>query len=373
VAGANFLTYGTTERVANRLGAGRSAEAAEVGVQAMWLALFVAAVAVPALILGAEPLTSILGASDEVRGFAVQYLRIAALGVPFVLVALAAQGILRGASDYRTPLVILVASNVVNLVIELVLVIGLGYGLAAAAWSTVIAQAGAGIAFLVAIRSSLARSPRRRPDFDAMGPLLTAGRHLLLRVGAMLAVFTGATAIAARVDGPTLAAHQIAMTMFFFLALVLDALAVPAQTLVAEQLGNQGGDALQIADRVARLSIVVGAGLAAVVALTAPFLPHLFTSDGEVITRATGALLLLAALLLPGAIAFAYDGVLIGAADYRFLGLAALGYLAAVVPLAIVLVSSPSLGVGGIWTALLAWMVLRAVVNRLRVARVLVA
>ena len=71
-----------------------------------------------------------------------------------------------------------------------------------------------------------------------MAPLLTAGRHLLLRVGSMLAVFIGATAIAARVDEPTLAAHQIAASLFLFLALALDALAIPAQTLVAEELGQ---------------------------------------------------------------------------------------------------------------------------------------
>ncbi len=76
-----------------------------------------------------------------------------------------------------------------------------------------------------------------------MRPLLSAGRYLLLRVGSILAVFTGATALAARVDPPSLAAHQIAASMFAFLALTLDALAVPAQTLVAEELGRDDGDA----------------------------------------------------------------------------------------------------------------------------------
>ena len=256
VAGSNFLTYGTTERVANRLGAGRTADAADVGVQAMWLAGFVSLVAVPALFFGARPLASALGADGEVLEFAVEYLRIAAVGVPFVLIALAAQGVQRGAADYRTPLVILVASNLANLVIELVLVFGFDLGIAGAAWSTVVAQAGAGVAFLVTVRRRLEPARRRRPSRAEMTPLLTAGRHLLLRVGSMLAVFTGATAIAARVDDPTLAAHQIAMTMFLFLALVLDALAVPAQTLIAEELGHGGARSAEIAGRVVRLSLV---------------------------------------------------------------------------------------------------------------------
>jgi putative MATE family efflux protein len=370
VAGSNFLAYGTTQRVANRLGAGRPDEAADIGVQAMWLALIVSLMAVPALVFGARPLATAIGADGAVLEFAVEYLRIAALGVPFVLIALSAQGVQRGAADYRTPLVILVASNLANLVIELVLVFGLHMGIAGAAWSTTIAQAGAGVAFLVVVRRRLAPARRRWPRWAEMAPLLTAGRHLLLRVGSMLAVFTGATAIAARVDASTLAAHQIAMTMFLFLALVLDALAVPAQTLVAEQLG-QGAGAAALAGRVVRLSLVGAGILAVVVAGLAPLLPHVFTDDPAVVSRATAATLFLALLLLPGAVAFADDGVLIGAGDYRFLGVAAFGYLLAVLPIGIAVLAVPSLGIAGIWIGLTVWMTLRAVVNTLRVRHVL--
>ena len=373
VAGSNFLTYGTTERVANRLGAGKEPDAADVGVQAMWLAGFVAIVAVPALVFGARPLASALGADGDVLEFAVEYLRIAAVGVPFVLITLAAQGVQRGGSDYRTPLVILVVANVANLVIELVLVFGFDLGIAGAAWSTAIAQAGAGVAFLVVIRRRLRPAQHRLPRWVEMAPLLTAGRHLLLRVGSMLAVFTGATAIAARVDEPTLAAHQIAMTMFLLLALVLDALAIPAQTLVAEELGQDGRSAAEIARRVVRLSVIAAGGIALALAVTSPLLPQVFSDDPAVTSRATSALLLLALLLLPGAVAFADDGVLIGAGDYRFLGVAAFGYLLAVVPFAVLLLANESLGIVGIWSGLVAWMVLRAVVNTMRVTRLLPA
>lgn len=371
VAGSNFLTYGTTERVAGRLGAHREDAAADVGVQAMWLAGLVAVVATPALILGARPAAAALGADGAALEFSVEYLRIAALGVPFVLIALAAQGVQRGAADYRTPLVILVAANVANLVIEVVLVFGFDLGIAGAAWSTVVAQAGAGVAFLAVIRRRLRPARQRRPDRAEMAPLITAGRHLLLRVGSMLAVFTGATAIAARVDDSTLAAHQIAMSMFLFLALVLDALAVPAQTLVAEELGRGGLDARLIASRVVALSVVAAGALATALLLTSPLLPRIFSDDPAVVSRATGALALLALLLLPGAVAFADDGVLIGAGDYRFLGLAAFGYLVAVVPIAVAVLITPSLGIAGIWLGLTVWMALRAVVNTLRVRRVL--
>jgi putative MATE family efflux protein len=370
-AGCNFLTYGTTERVARRRGAGDDAAAAEVGVQAVWLSTLVAAVVVPLIVLGAPVFGRLLGGEGDVLDFGVTYLRISAAGVPFVVFALAAQGVLRGVLDYRTPLVVLFFSNLLNTVLEIVFVYGLDLGVPGSAWSTVIAQVLAGAAFAFAIRPYLVGAAQRRPSWIGMSPLLTAGRHLLLRVGSMLAVFTGATAIAARIDEPTLAAHQIAASLFFFLALALDALAIPAQTLVADELGRGSTtDAGIVSTRTARLSVFAGVGLALLVAVAAPLLPHAFTGDAAVIARATDALWWLAVLLVPGAIAFAYDGVLIGAADYRFLGVAALGYLLAITPFGLAVLGF-DLGIAGIWASLTLWMVMRAIVNHKRSTRLL--
>jgi putative MATE family efflux protein len=370
-AGCNFLTYGTTERIARRRGAGDAAGAAEVGVQAIWLSALVGAALVPLVAVGASLLGRLLGGDGAVLDYGVTYLRISALGVPFIVFALAAQGVLRGVADYHTPLVILFSANAVNVVLELWFVYGLDLGVPGSAWSTVIVQVGAAAAFAVTIRRYLAGAPSRRPDWAGMAPLVRAGRHLLLRVGSMLAVFTGATAIAARTDEPTLAAHQIAASLFLFLALVLDALAIPAQTLVADELGRgSAAGAAALSNRTAWLSLYTGIGLAALVAVAAPLLPHAFTSDAAVVSRTTDALWWLAVLLIPGAIAFAYDGVLIGAADYRFLGLAALAYLIVVTPIGLAVLGL-DLGITGIWAALTLWMIIRAAVNHRRARRLL--
>lgn len=371
IAGSNFLAYGTTQRVANRLGAADRVGAAGVGVQAMWLAAIIGIVAAPVLAALAVPLPDWFGASEDVMPFATTYLRISALGVPFVLVGLAAQGTQRGASDYRSPLIVLVTSNVVNAVLEVVLVFGFGLGVAGAAWSTVVAQVLAGGALVVLARPHLRRAVSLRPVWEQMGPLLSAGRHLLLRVAAMLVVFTGATSLAARVDDATLAAHSIAVTMFLFLALTLDALAVPAQTLVAEEIGRGGGAAAEVNRRAVRLSLMVGLGLAVLLAATAPLMARIFTDESDVISRATAALWFLAAVLVPGSLAFATDGSLIGAGDYAFLGRAALGYMVAVIPIAVAVVAVPEFGIVGIWTGLLMWMTLRSLVNFRRSRRIL--
>ena len=371
IAGSNFLAYGTTQRVANRLGSSDAAGAANVGVQATWLAAMIGVVAAPLLAAFANPFAELLGASDEVLPFAVTYLRISAIGVPFVLVGLAAQGTQRGASDYRSPLVVLVATNIVNAVVEVVLVFGFDMGVAGAAWSTVVAQVLAGSALLLLARPHLRAASSMRPTWSEMAPLLSAGRHLLLRVGAMLVVFTGATSLAARVDDATLAAHSIAVTLFLFLALTLDALAVPAQTLVAEELGRGGDGAAEVNRRAVRMSLIIGVGLAVVLAASAPLIARIFTDEADVISRATAALWFLAAVLIPGSLAFATDGSLIGAGDYAFLGRAALGYLVAVIPIAAAVLLVPGFGIAGIWTGLLVWMTLRSGVNFRRSRRVL--
>lgn len=373
-AGSNFLTYGTTERVARRVGGGDHAGGANVGVQALWLAVFVGLPAAPLLAVGAPAIVGAFGGSGEVAGHAVEYLQIRTIGVPFMLVTLAAQGVLRGVSDYRTPLAVLLVSNVGNVVLELYLVFGLDFGIAGAAWSTVVAQVGAAVAFLVLIRRRLLAATVRRPDRAGLTPLLTAGQHLLLRVGAMLGVLSGSTAIAARIDAPTLAAHQVVMTLFMFVALTLDALAVPAQTLVAEDLGRSGKPAAHlVARRAVRLSVVTGAGLGIGLLVAAPWLPYLFTPDAEVRARATTALVVLAAAMIPAAVAFAHDGILIGAGDYRFLGLAAVAYLVATAPFGIAVLTVDGAGITGLWLALAWWMLLRAVVNHHRTRSVLSA
>jgi putative MATE family efflux protein len=371
-AGANFLTYGTTERVARRLGAGDRAEAANVGVQAMWLSVLFGVPAAPVLFLLARPVSSLFGATGEVLDHAATYLSLSAIGVPFFLVTLAAQGVLRGASNYTTPLWVLLGANVANLLIELVFVFVFDMGIAGSALSTVIAQIGAGLVFLRILRPQLMRATIRRPDRDGMRPLMSAGKFLLLRVGSMLAVFGGSTAIAARIDKVTLAAHQVVNSLFIFLALTLDALAVPAQTIVAEELGKQDvPTAAHVAKRSVRLSLWTGIGLGVVLAALAPVIPHVFSDDSAVIDRATGGLWWLSIALIPGAIAFAYDGILIGAGDYRFLGRAAFAYLLAVAPLAVLILLVPGLGIAGIWASMLVWMIIRAFVNDRRTAIVL--
>ena len=99
------------------------------------------------------------------------------------------------------------------------------------------------------------------------------------------------------------------------------------------------------------------------IAALSPVIPHVFSNDPAVQSRITAALLVLAVMQFPGAIAFAMDGALIGAHDMAWLGRQAIRNLVAFAPLAIATVIWPRLGLAGIWGAQMCWMIMRAGVN----------
>ena len=355
------LEYGITPDVAFAHGAGRSDDARAAANAALRLALMIGLPMGAAVAAAAHPLAWLLGGRGDVLGYAVTYLRISCVGLPFVLVTYVGHGVMRGVNDLRKPLQIVVVANVINVFLEIVAVYWLDLGVAGSAWSTVIVQAGAAFMFLRVLR------PHRgggRPSSERMKRLLRSGLHFAVRSIAMFAVWNTATAVAARVDTPTLAAHQVLTQLFMFLALMLDALAIPAQSLVAGALGaDDTNQALLVGRTSNRLSLWCAVLLAVVLAALSPVLPHVFSGDPAVHSRLTAGLLILAVMQFPGAIAFAFDGALIGAHDERWLARQAVINLLGFAPLAIATLLAPRLGLAGLWGAQLSWMTLRALVN----------
>ena len=359
---ANFLAYATTQRVAAHRGGGDEASAATAGRQALGLAVVLGIVATVVLVVFGEAMARALGARDAVLDVAVEYLRIRALGMPAVLWALAALGILRGVRDMVTPLRIIAVAALANVLIEVVMVFGLGWGVAGAALSTVVVQWVAVIAYAIVTRPHLAAA-RRRIDPVEIRALMNAGGWLVVRVAALIAALTLGTAAAARLGEAPLAAHQILSTVFLVAALSLDALAIPAQTLIGEATGSADEAAARhIARRILRAAGRAAVAIALIVIATAWLVPMAFSSDAEVRSQATGALVVLAVLLLPGAYAFALDGILIGASRYRALG-AAMAISLVVFAVALVLLWPVRFGLATIWVALAIWMAARAVIT----------
>jgi putative MATE family efflux protein len=361
-----FLTYGTTARVSRLHGAGQDRAAGALAAQALWLALAVGVTLAAAIAALAVPLVHGLGGRGHVAGLAVTYMRIATLGVPMALVALAAQGFLRGVGNLRTPLVVVVAANVANVALELLFVYGLGWGLKGSAWGTVIAQAGMGAAFVTALLRAPADS--RRPDRARIRSLVSIGAQLFVRTAALLGCFVFATAICARIGQASLGAHQIAFQLFGFLALVLDAIAIAGQVIVGRALGAGDAEAAYAAARrMLEWSIGAGVAIGGVLLALIGVIPHAFTTDGAVIERAHAMWPLFCLLWPPAAIVFALDGILIGAGDTRYLAGAMVVSAAVYAPLALAALEL-GWGIVGVWCALLVLMGMRLATLAVRFA-----
>lgn len=355
-----FLTYGTTARVTRLHGAGQDAAAAALGPQALWLALAAGVVVAGAVAALAGPLVHALGGEDHVADMAARYLRIAALGVPMALVALAGQGWLRGMSDLRTPLVIVVVANVANVVLEVLLVYGLHWGLDGSAWGTVLAQLGMGCAFAIVLLRAFAP-----PDLARIRSLVSIGAQLVVRTAALLGCFVLATAVCAHIGAPTVAAHQIAFQLFGFLALVLDAIAIAGQVIVGRALGaGEADEAFVAARRMLEWSLAAGLVIGVTFLALADVVPRVFTSDPRVIDQAHDLWPLFCAMWPVAAVVFALDGILIGAGDTRYLAAAMVVAFVAFAP--IVLAANT---VAVVWLALDVLMLVRLATLGARFAR----
>lgn len=359
----HFLLEGVTTQVALRIGAGDRHGAAHVVARSLTLAVLMGVAVSVLLAVAADPIAGLFGGTGAVRTAAATYLRISAVAPPFIFVTLVATGYLRGIEDTRATVPIILGANVLNVVLELLLVGPFRTGVAGSAWGTVVAQIGAAVWFSAVMVRRLGPS-HLRPTLRDAASLLRIGGHLFVRTGLLIGLFALGTRVAAGMGDETLGAHQIAYQMFTLLALSTDALAVAGQTLTATLLGSGDGAELRaILRRLTRMSLVVGGALAVAVAALSPVLPHVFSSDRAIVHRTTVALLILAVMQLPGAIAFQWDGVLMGADDFGFLARAMAFTFVCCAPLLLFVRSHTSVGITGLWGALLVMMIVRAALS----------
>lgn len=357
-----FLAYGTTAAVSRLLGAGRDDEAAHQAVQGLWLAAVIGVAVAVGIIGAATPLVEVLGASGAVADQAEIYLRISAFGIPAQLLTFAGTGYLRGQQNTAIPLVVAIVAAGFNLVLELILINGVGYGIGASALSTVVAQTGTALAYLWFVGGDARRRRvRLAPHWSTIARLGRVGRDLLIRTTAIRGTLTLTTAVAARIGTADVAAHEIALAVGSLLALALDALAIAGQSLVGRSLGaGDAATARAVGRRMVQLGAGFGLGVGVLVLAGRPFIPTLFSPDPDVVTLAAFLLLFVAVLQPINGVIFVLDGILIGAGDMTYLAWAMVASAAAAVPVALsVLVFD--LGIGWVWVAIVVLMTARAV------------
>jgi MATE family multidrug resistance protein len=358
----NFLASVVTPLVARAIGQGRDGEARRWVGDALLLAFGLGIIVTLVLVALAPLFVDLMGASSEVAGPAVGYLRIRALSTVAVLVATVGHGAFRGHKDTVTPLKVVAVVNGLNLILDPILIFGFDMGLEGAAIATVIAQYLGAIWFLRLIR---ARHMADRPSrfAQALPSLLALGRNGLLltaRTALLLLAFTVAASTAARIGTEEIAAHQLVAQLFLLAALLADSFAVAAQPMIAEAASE--GDLRQVHALTRRLmswGLIAGLVLTVFIGVGRFGLPLLASDQavGDLAVAAGGV----AAIMEPiAALVFVADGIFIG-----FLSLGTMvvstGTGAAA---AIFLMSTTRLGdtLTGVWWALAVMMVVRAVV-----------
>jgi putative MATE family efflux protein len=358
-----FLSYGTTARAARFYGAGDRSRAVGEGVQATWLALGIGTTIVLAVQAAAVPLVSALAAGGDIATTALPWVRIASLAVPAILVAAAGNGWMRGVQDTVRPLrYVIVGFGVAAILCPLLVYGWLGaprLGLAGSAVANVVGQ---WLAALMFCRALVVEKVPLRLRPAVLRAQIVMGRDLVLRTMAFQACFISAGAVAARFGAAAVAAHQVVLQLWSFLALVLDSLAIAAQSLVGAALGaGELAHAKSVAWRVTVFSTAAGAALSLAFALGASVVPGLFTDDRSVLDQIGVPWWFLVAQLPVAGIVFALDGVLLGAGDATFMRTATLvSALVGFLPL-IWLSLAFGWGLVGIWSGLSTFMVLRLV------------
>ncbi|MGW6908798.1 MATE family efflux transporter [Streptomyces sp. NPDC054940] len=362
-----FLAYATTAAVARRVGAGDLPSAIRQGMDGIWLALLLGAAVIAVVLPSAPFLVELFGASDTASPYATTYLRISALGIPAMLVVLAATGVLRGLQDTKTPLYVAVAGFVANAALNVGLVYGADLGIAGSAWGTVIAQCGmAGAYLVVVVRGAREHGASLRPDATGIRASAQAGVPLLVRTLSLRAILMIATAVAARLGDADIAAHQIILSLWSLLAFALDAIAIAGQAIIGRYLGaNDTEGARAACRRMVEWGIAAGVVLGLLVVISRPAFLPLFTSDASVKDAALPALVIVALSQPICGVVFVLDGVLMGAGDGPYLAWAMVLTLAVFTPVALLV---PVLGGGltAIWGAMTLMMAVRMLTLWLR-------
>jgi putative MATE family efflux protein len=330
-----FLAYSTTPAVARAVGSGQLPAALAAGRNGVWLALLLGIVLAVAGFIAAEPLLELMGARGEVRIFAVDYLRWSMPGLVAMLLIFAGTGVLRGLQDTRTPLVVAAAGFTLNIMLNFFLVYGLRWSVTGSAAGTSIAQWAMALVYVAMVRRAAhSHGVSLLPTWRGLRSMIQVGSWLMLRT-LSLRIAILATVVVVTAQGPVnLAAHQLAMTVFTFLAFALDALAIAAQALIGKELGAGHAAAVrELAGTMVRWGLGFGALAGVLLAAAAPWAGLLFTTDADVRSALTLALWVLAAGQPLAGYVFVLDGVLIGAGDAKYLAVAGVINLALYLPL----------------------------------------
>lgn len=356
-----FLSYGTTARSSRLYGAGRRADAVAEGVQASWVAILVGLGLASIIWLFAEPIAFALTQNAETSADAAQWMHVAAVAIPLTLLIMAGNGWMRGVQNTRLPFVLTLCGLVPGAVLLPLLVDH--FGLVGSAVANVIGMGITASLFVGAlVKEHRGEGAVWRPQWNVIAHQLVLGRDLILRSASFQISLLAATAVAGRFGVFALAAHQVLLQLWNFLSLVLDSLAIAAQTLTGAALGQGNVErARGTGAAVTRYATVFAVVLAAVFLVFDGPIQSIFTHDPGMADALAVPWRWLVAMIVVGGAVFALDGVLLGASDAVFLRNLSIGaMLGGFLPLTL-LSMWLGWGLAGVWVGYFVSVVLRLV------------
>jgi MATE family multidrug resistance protein len=370
----NCLRMGTTGPTAQARGAGDYAE-----VRAMiGRALLLAGAIGGALIALQLPILAfafwLIDASPEVERHARAYFLIRVWSMPAVLAGYAIIGWYYGLRDVRTPLIVQIVGNALNILLDFLFVFGFGWGVAGVAVASVIASY-AGLALGLgyvwrSVRALPGRGHARLLDRGRLIRMVSINADLVLRTFCVVSVLGIFMAKSAELGDVTLAANQVLQNFLVFTSFGLDGFAHAAEAILGEAVGRRDRAAFQRAMRVVFIwAGLVGALNLVVYAVAGHGIIALLTSIPEVRAAAADYALWVIIMPLVSVWAYTYDGVYLAATRTTIMRNTVMVSFAAFALLLYTL--SPAYGNTAIWIAVTVFLGLRGVLLHLFFPRVL--
>lgn len=361
------LLRGVKVLVAQAVGAGRAAMAdtwLSAGLIFAGLLSVVAIAAGPVLVGFLHQLSESAATGDNAEA----YFTVRLLGTPVVFGFVALREHAYGLGDSRGPMVATVIANVLHIALEALFLLGLGWGVEGAAWSSVASQAVELLVLAGLLRGRLRLGPVRWPHLKELWAVgVPTGFQFWMEVGS----FALLTAIIARIGELDLAAHQVALQVIHFSFLPTAAVGEAASVLAGQAVG---AGRVRLVRTVARMSLIVVVGYMAVctagLVLGGELIARAFTDDPALVQTIVGLLGVAALFQIADGAAIVARGVLRGVGDVKFP--AVVGIACAWVctpPLAWLLGMELGLGALGGWIGLFAEITVAAVIFWWRLER----
>jgi len=360
----NFLGMATTPTIAQQYGAGELQKASRTIARGLWISVIVGLTAIVALGTFTEPVVRFFGANETVLPYAVKYLRARVMAAPFFLACMVCQAAFRGFQDTRTPFLMSIVANMVNLTLFPLLIFGAKMGVRGAGIATAMSQMTLTIGlFFLMVKKGMLRLPdlAKPPSMNKVIPLLRTGAVLSMRTFSILSTVSFATATAARMGTAQIAAFEVTRQIFALLARLFDALSVAAQSLIPVELGKKDFvRARQVSRRLLQVGFLMGLFFMICLQVGGPTLARAFSNDPVVISMITSCFPIISVFEPLIGLVFVLDGCFTAGRQFTFLAVA-IAMASGCAWMCLFATRALNLGLQAVWVSLNVMMVLRVI------------